>query len=370
MLEASGIRKAYGGRVVLDVDDFTVLRGEVHVILGPSGAGKSVFLRVLNLLEPPTGGTIRFCGEDVQGFEGRRRVDVSRRMALIFQDPLLFRGSVGENVEYGLKVRRMPGSLRAARVGDALESVRLAGFEGKHVSTLSGGEAQRVALARALVLEPELLLLDEPFASLDTLTRRELQKEVGRILRDRGMTAVFVTHDLDEAAHVGDRMIILNEGRVVQRGTSREIFYEPSSEFAARFVGVENIYRGVVVESTGGLSGVSVQGRKMEVTADLSLGERVTVGLRPEDVTMVPSSSLGDTMSSRNAFEGEVVDVELRGPTARVTLSCPFPLVALITRRSLEEMGVEEGGTAGVRFKATAVHVMPADGAAGAEGYQ
>lgn len=360
MLVAAGLRKSYDGRMVLDVDGLAVERGEVLAVLGPSGAGKSVLLRVLNLLEPATAGTIRFDGMEVQALEGRGRVEVSRRMAMIFQDPLLFRGTVGENVGYGLKVRGVSREERARRVGEMLGVVKLSRLSGKRVSTLSGGEAQRVALARALVLEPEVLLLDEPFASLDAPTRRALQEEVGAILRQRAITAVFVTHDQDEAARVGGRIVILADGKVVQRGTSRQIFYEPANEFVARFVGVDNIYEATVVESREGLSVVSVEGRALEVMADLAAGERVAVGLRPEDVTLVPESELGAPASSRNSFAGNVTDVELRGPAARVTVSCPFPLVALVTRRSLEEMDVAEGMTVGARFKATAVHVMAA----------
>lgn len=363
IIEATGLKKSYNGRRVLDVEEFEVRRGETLVVLGPSGAGKSVFLRLLNLLEPPTSGRIFFGGAEVQGLTGGTRVEVSRRMAMIFQDPLLFRGPVSDNVGYGLRVRRRSNREIAEKVAGILEVVNLAGSGEKHVTTLSGGEAQRVALARALVLRPEVLLLDEPFASVDPLNRRELQDDVKGILRERGMTAVFVTHDQEEASRMGDRILVLDGGKVVQGGTPREIFYEPATEFVARFVGVDNIYSGKVVGVSQGLSRVSVEGCVIEVLAGLRPGEPVTIGLRPEDVTLVPASEVGAPASSRNALEGEVVDVELSGPAARVTVCCPFSLIAFITRRSLEELEVEAGGRIGVRFKATALQVI--EGAAG-----
>ncbi|MBU4175249.1 MAG: ABC transporter ATP-binding protein [Actinobacteria bacterium] len=358
VIRAIGLRKKYGERTVLDIETVSVGPGEILACLGPSGAGKSVLLRILNLLEAPTAGRILFEGGEVQGLRGKEMVAVSRRMAMLFQDPLLFSTTVRNNVAYGLKVRKVPASEREGRVASALEMVRLSGFEEKHVSTLSGGEAQRVALARALVVEPELLLLDEPFASLDRLNRTALQGEVKRILKENGLCAIFVTHDQEEAGRIGDRIVILDQGRIVQEGAAGDVFHRPSSEFAALFVGMENLYKGVVTGSDNGLTRVEVQGKFLESTCEAGNGERVTAGLRPEDVTLVPPEQIEAPASSRNAFKGRVVGVELAGPTARVTALCPFPVVALITRRSLEDMGIAEGKMVGLRFKATAVHII------------
>src|SRR5450759_56713 len=358
VIEAKGLRKAYGAGVVLDLEELAVRRGEVLVILGPSGAGKSVLLRMLNLLEAPSEGTVYFEGEEVQGLEGHRRTEVSRRMALIFQDPLLFRGSVADNTGYGLKVRHVAAEERERRGAEVLKLVKMSRFAGKQTSTLSGGEAQRIALARALVIEPEVLLLDEPFASLDTPTRRALQEDVKRILTDLGMTAIFVTHDQEEAARLGDRIMVLEDGKVAQSGSPREIFYEPRNEFVASFVGFENIYDGEVVASDGGLARVVVDGRELEAVTDRRGGERVKIAIRPEDLTVVPADDIGDAASSRNALLGKVVETDVRGPIARLTIECPFPLVAFITSRSLEEMGISTGMEVGARFKATALVVI------------
>jgi tungstate transport system ATP-binding protein len=359
ILEAAWLEKTYLDRTVVDVDHLVVRRGEILVILGPSGSGKSVLLRMFNLLEAPTAGTITFDGREAQGLSGHERAAVCRRMAMIFQVPLLFRGTVEQNVGYGLKVRRVLSAQRADPVREMLKVVGLSELADSQVTTLSGGEAQRVSVARALVLKPDILFLDEPFANLDVPTRRSLQVELREILHQRGMTAVFVTHDQEEAARLGDRILVLHEGRIAQEGSARDIFYEPENEFVARFVGVDNIYSGEVVASDGsGLARVSVGGSIFEVLTGGGVGEKVTLGLRPEDVTLLPADEAGAPASSRNVFAGKVTGVELKGPMVSVNLECPFPLEALITRRSYEEMGIEVGKELGARFKTVAVVVI------------
>jgi tungstate transport system ATP-binding protein len=343
--------------VVLDVEELQVMRGEVLVVLGPSGSGKSVMLRILNLLEEPTHGTVSFDGAEVQGLKGRERVEVARRMALIFQDPLLFRGNVEDNISYGLRVRRMHAAERARRVSEVMELVRLGGMGQKYIATLSGGEAQRAALARALAIRPEVLLLDEPFASLDAPTRRTLQEEVKRLLTDLGMTAVFVTHDQEEAARLGDRIILLKDGLIEQAGRPRDIFYEPKSEFVAGFVGFDNIYQARITCTEDGLATLEVDGHELEGVCASDSGSLVKVGIRPEDVTLARMGDAG-AGSARNVLNGTVSEVEFRGPVARVTVACPFPLIALITRRSLEELELDVGVEVQARFKATAVVVI------------
>jgi tungstate transport system ATP-binding protein len=360
MLEAKGLRKTYVDRTVVDVESLEVEQGEILVILGPSGSGKSVLLRMLNMLEVPTAGTISFDGRELQGLTGRERLEITRRTAMIFQVPLLFRGTVAQNVRYGLKVRGVAAEASHGRVREVLGVVGLSDLAGTHISTLSGGEAQRVSVARALVLDPDILFLDEPFANLDVPTRHALQKELREILHRRGMTAVFVTHDQEEAARLGDRILVLNDGRIAQEGTARDIFYKPRNEFVARFVGVDNIYPGEVVESVDGHATVSVDGSLFEAVTERQPGSRVMLGLRPEDVTLTPADELDSRASSRNSFTGTVTDIEKRGPTVWVSMECPFPLKVLITRRSYEDMGFEVGSSLGARFKTVAVVVIEA----------
>ena len=203
-----------------------------------------------------------------------------------------------------------------------------------------------------------MLLLDEPFANLDSPTRHALQEETRDILREQKMTAVFVTHDQDEASRMGDRILVLHDGSIAQEGGVREIFYKPATEFVARFVGMDNVYEGVVEGCEDGLARVAVEGRELFAVADVCPADKVKVGVRPEDVTLVPAGDLGATASSMNALSGKVTGVEARGPVARVTVACPFPLVAAITTRSLDEMHIAEGTEIGARFKATATVVF------------
>jgi tungstate transport system ATP-binding protein len=349
---------SYFGRTVLDVEHLAVEEGEVLAVLGPSGSGKSVLLRVLNLLEEPTAGVLRFHGREVQGLERHERAEISRSMAMIFQDALLFRGTVQENVAYGLKIRKVPVGERAERVSRILDTVGLSDRAGAYVSTLSGGEAQRTSVARALVIGPEVLFFDEPFANLDVQTRHSMQEQSRAILKESRTTSVFVTHDQEEAARMGDRILVLNGGRVSQEGTARDIFYSPRNEFVARFVGVDNVYEGEVVRSVEGLATVSVDGTEIEVAAESAAGSRIKIGIRPEDVTLAPVEEAGGVSSSRNTLIGEVKDVQMRGPLARVVLECPIRLQVLVTRRSAEEMGIEPGRRFAARFKATAVVAM------------
>jgi tungstate transport system ATP-binding protein len=348
----------YFGRTVLDIERLEVLPGEVLAVLGPSGSGKSVLLRVLNLLEEPTAGVLRFKGQEVKELERHQRAEISRSMAMIFQDALLFRGTVAENVAYGLKIRKVPAEQRQKLVSEILAVVGLEERSNAYVATLSGGEAQRTSVARALVIKPEVLFFDEPFANLDVQTRHSMQEQSRAILKEGGVTSVFVTHDQEEAARMGDRILVLDRGRISQEGTARDIFYSPSNEFVARFVGVDNVYEGEVVRSADGISTVSLDGTEIEVAAEHPRGSRIKIGIRPEDVTLAPVEQAGAPSSSRNRLVGEVLEVQMRGPLARVVLECPIRLEVLITRRSAEEMGIEAPRRFAALFKATAVVAM------------
>lgn len=358
IIEAENLNKIYGERVILDIGGIDVETGEILTVLGPSGAGKSVLLRLLNLLEKPTSGKILFDGKEIQGLSGKEKLGVARNMAMLFQDPLLFSTTIYKNVAYGLRIRTMPAAEIREKVHGALELVKLTGFEKKMPFTLSGGEAQRIALARALVTEPKLLFLDEPFANLDRMIRMELQVEVKRILKEHGLSAIFVTHDQEEAARMGDRIMILNKGKVVQEGTPVDVFYRPKSEFAARFVGMDNMIEGTVTGNEEGLVTIDVEGNTLEATDYARVGDKVMVGLRPEDIVIVPESSLCDPASSRNCLVGSITGVEFAGPVVKIIIECPFKVVSVITRRSYEELGLSIGYRAGIRFKATSVNLF------------
>jgi molybdopterin-binding protein len=347
-------------QLALDVPSFALDDGEILAVLGPNGAGKSTLLRVIALLERPATGEVSFRGRLVPW---SRALDVRRRMAMAFQEPLLADLSVADNVALGLRFRGMPAAERRPRIERWLGRLGISGLASRPARVLSGGEAQRCALARALVLEPELLLLDEPFAGLDQPSREAVITELGAILRRDRITTVLVTHDRDEARALADGVAVMIGGRIVQTDATDRLFRAPASDEVARFVGIETIADGRVDSVTGGLALVEVGGHKIEVAAASEPGERVRVCLRPEDVTLVPGGG-PSASSARNRLAGTVVRVSRAGPHARVVVDCGFPVVALVTNRSLEDLGLGERAPVTVVFKATAPHLIRLDGRA------
>ena len=349
-----GIRVAHAGRTVLDIPELAVDTGEVLAVIGPNGAGKSTLLRVMGLLEAPAAGSVRFQGEHVTPADG---LAIRRRMASVFQDPLLTDATVRDNVALGLRFRGVGAERAAPRVTEWLEQLGVAHLAGRQARTLSGGEAQRTALARALVVEPELLLLDEPFSALDQPTRETLIEDMGRILRHRRATAVLVTHDRGEAQALGDRVAVVLGGRLLQVDQAAQVFRAPVSEEVARFVGVETLLECRVRAVTGGLAILEAGKQTIEVAQPAEAGEWVRFCVRPEDVTLTARAG-GSASSARNHLSGEIVRVALSGPHVRVTIDCGFPLVALVTQRSVTEMGLAPGSPVTAHFKATAPHLL------------
>ncbi|MGQ9571843.1 MAG: ABC transporter ATP-binding protein [Dehalococcoidia bacterium] len=345
-----------GGQTVLSVPDLEVRAGEVLAVVGPNGAGKTTLLQVMALLERPTAGDVLFEGRRVGG----DRLPYRRRMAVLFQEPLLLDTSVAKNVRSGLSLRGLPGSEQARRATYWLERLAIAHLARRPARILSGGEAQRVSLARALALDPEVLLLDEPFAALDPSMRDSLLNDLEGILREGRLTTVFVTHDRAEALRLGDRVAVMMGGTIRQVGTAAEVFAAPVDEEVAAFVGVENIVRGRLRSLADGLATIDVGGVAVQALAtSLDLGGEVLVCLRPEDVVLEPAGPKRHHTSARNHLQGTVRRVTTVGGQVRVVLDCGFPLVVLITKQSLEEIGLDVGNKVVASFKATAVHVIP-----------
>ena len=232
-----GVRKTYGEVVAVDHLDLDVRRGEFFTMLGPSGSGKTTTLRLIAGFERPDTGRIELRGVDVA-----QKPPYERPVNTVFQDYALFpHMTVGENVEYGLRVRRVGRRERRAQAASALEMVRLEAFDKRKPVQLSGGQRQRVALARAIVNQPEVLLLDEPLGALDLKLRQEMQIELKRIQQEVGITFIYVTHDQEEALTMSDRIAVFNAGRIEQIGTPAEVYEHPATVFVAGFVGVSNV---------------------------------------------------------------------------------------------------------------------------------
>lgn len=343
-----------GKKEILRVPSLDVFEYEVLAVLGPNGAGKSTLVQVLGLLERPDDGEVRFEGEIVS----RGVVKLRRRMAVVFQESLLLHRSVAANAGLGLELRGTPRRERPERVRRWLERFGIEALANRSARTLSGGEAQRVSLARAFAVEPEVLLLDEPFSALDQPTRESLIDELAGAIRDTGVTTVFVTHDRDEAARLADRVAVLAGGRLLQVGPTAEVFSAPADEVVATYVGVDTVAPGRVVSSNDGLVELRVGDIRIEAVAEDFNASEALVCLRPEDVVLSPlTTDVPD--SARNHLRGVVRRVVLAGAEVRVEIDCGFPLVASITRRSLDELGLAPGSELVASFKATAVHLIP-----------
>ncbi|NAZ33183.1 MAG: ATP-binding cassette domain-containing protein [Pyrobaculum sp.] len=280
------LRKVFDNRVVaVDDVDLVVNDGEIMAVLGPSGCGKTTLLRLVAGLEDPSSGRILFDDRDVT-----RLPTQERNTAVVPQTWALWpHMTVFDNVAYGLRLRRKKANLTEEeirrRVTEVLELVDLTGLEGRKPFQLSGGQQQRVALARALVVQPEVLLLDEPLANLDAKLRVELREEVRKIAKRLSITTIYVTHDQEEAMAVADRIAVMNAGRLQQVGRPEEIYHKPANFFVATFVGRSNVLRGRVVEAKGEAAAVDV-GFPIAVQTPhrLAPGEEVDVVVRPEDI--------------------------------------------------------------------------------------
>jgi molybdopterin-binding protein len=358
-IRAENIRRTFRkSGFSLDVEHVDAAAGSVLALLGPSGSGKTSLLHILGLLETPDSGRVLLGGREVTSKDREARLQI----AAVFQRPYLFKGAVAANVEYGLTVRGIRGPERDKLVANALEQVGLAGYEDRSALALSGGEAQRVSLARALVLEPRILLLDEPLASLDPLLKRHVTDDFARILRQSGSTAVWVTHDQDEALIVADTVAIMNAGRIVACGPAEETMSLPGDPWTAAFLGVEEPAAGVVATSVDGLLGVDVGGARVFVTGQLAVGARVALAVRPEDVLLFESGAELPISTARNRTEATVVSVAPRGSTNHVVLDAGgLQLASSVSRAASAELRIEPGTRVLAVFKASAVRWSEAE---------
>ncbi len=362
LLRARGLRRRYGGRVVVDVEELSLGRGEVVAVLGPNGAGKSTLFRMLLLVERPDAGTVELDGRAVGPADRVAR----RRLAGVFQAPLLFAGTVAANVGYGLRVRGVSGAERRARLTAALEEVGLAGRGGDSSRALSGGEAQRVALARALVLRPDVLLLDEPTSNLDVTQRRRFRGELERLGRAHAGAVLLITHDPGDALALADRIAVMEAGRIVQTATPEELVLRPATPFVAAMTGAELVLDGTVVGEEDGLAAVRTGGGGVllalppEPPAWSAPGGAAHVAYRPEDVVLAPASDDALT-SARNRFRLRVTGLTPAAGLVRVRLDGEIELAALVTRGSADALGLRVGAEVTARLKATALHAFAAD---------
>jgi ABC-type sugar transport system ATPase subunit len=356
LLELRNIIVHHEERVVLGVPSLDVHRGEVLAIIGPNGAGKSTLLRVMGVLQRPDDGTVFFRGENALNGDPLR---LRRRIANVFQEPLLLNASVHDNAALGLKLRHTNPVEIERRLQPWLERLGISGLAARKVRTLSGGEAQRTSLARALVLDPELLLLDEPFSALDQPTRDALLEDLQEILRETGTTTVFVTHDRDEAFRLADRVGMMSGGALLQVGPTSEVFACPVTDDAAEIAGIENKIHGVVENVKGKVAVVRIEGGKIYVPARSKPGARVALYIRADNITVSPLNEKSALMDAPNTLKATVSKVSAGISDYQLTVRFGKTLLmARAERKNLFDFRPCVGADVKVSFSAAAVHVI------------
>jgi iron(III) transport system ATP-binding protein len=308
-----GVVKRFAAVTAVDRVTLEIGNGELFTLLGPSGCGKTTLLRLIAGFAPPDEGEIRF---------GDRRVEhlapYERNIGMVFQNYALWpHMTVRQNIVYGLTLRRLGGAEITRRLESVLQKVNLVGLESRYPGQLSGGQQQRVALARALVLNPDILLLDEPLSNLDAKIRVQVRGEIRKLQQELGITTVYVTHDQEEALSLSDRIAVMREGRVLQTAVPKELYERPSSRFVADFVGTNNLIPGVCREVSGDVTVVDTVLGALRAgrSPDIVPGARCVVAVRPENVALGAGENRFTGRIALAAYLGNTLryDVELDG---------------------------------------------------------
>ena len=354
LVETVQLEQKYDGCVVLKGVNLKIERGDVFALIGPTGAGKTTLIKLLDLLEVPSSGIIYFDGVDVTC--GRReRLKARRRMALVQQEPIVFAMSVYDNIACGLRWRHERNDIMKQKVENTLELVGMAKYRNRSATTLSGGEKQRLAIARALIIEPELLLLDEPMANLDPNSVFEMEEVLAYIIREKKTTVLMTTHNMLQGQRFANKMGVLIDGKLQQVGSANEIFFSPKTKEVAEFAGIKNVLGGVVLQKEGNLVTIDLNGTKIQAISEHEVGDRVYAIIKPEGITFLLSK---DGSSARNVFKGKIAKITPAGTLVILEMDCGFPLLGLVTTKSAQELCLTIGKQVYASFKASMVHTI------------
>jgi spermidine/putrescine transport system ATP-binding protein len=350
------VSKAFGEVTALRPTDLEVGRGQFFSLLGASGSGKTTTLRIIAGFEEPTTGRVFLQDRDVS-----LDPPYERSVNTVFQDYALFpHMNVADNIAYGLRVRRVARTEVRRRVAEALELVRLTGYDRRRPSQLSGGQRQRVALARALINIPAVLLLDEPLGALDLKLRREMQVELKRIQRDVGITFLYVTHDQEEAMSMSDYVAVMHDGRIVQIGTPAEVYERPADAFVAGFLGMSNVIEGTVEEQGGDLAALRTDaGERIIFPArpTVAAGKSIVVTVRPEKIRM--STRDIDDGEPANRLHGRIVDLAYGGAVTRYVVNVHGWEVVVVEQNEGEGPRAGVGEAVWLSWRPGQTHVLP-----------
>jgi len=353
------VTRTFGDTIAVDDVSFEVQPGEFLTMLGPSGCGKTTLLRIIAGFIDPSGGDIYINDERITAVPAHKR-----QTGMVFQNYALFpHMTIFDNLAYGLRLRKLSRTDIASRVDEALALIRLEGYGDRYPRQLSGGQQQRVALARAIIINPDVLLLDEPLSNLDYKLRLAMRNEIRRIQRDTGITTVFVTHDQAEALTMSDRIVILSHGRIMQIGRPTDVYENPSNKFVADFIGEANFFDGTVVASDA--SEVAIALGPLTLYAPLNgdaprVGARVSFSVRPERLRIQPNGPARETR--RNFYAAKVEDHDYLGAVVRYYLRLGDGLMVKADEHNVSGIRYRSGETVSVEIPPDDCFVLPVAG--------
>lgn len=350
LAELTNVTKRFGSRTVLDRISLQIENGEILALLGPNGSGKSTLLKVLAFLLKPESGEIKFQGEVATKSNSER---MRLQSVLVFQKTLLFNTSVFNNVAYGLKMRKTPKSLVEEQVREALQLVKLEGFEKRHAKKLSGGEQQRVALARALVLKSKLLLLDEPTANLDPRNAAIIEEVIAAVNRELRTSIVMATHNMFQAESLPHRIAVIRDGRIIEMGKATDIFRTLSKNLAS-FAEVDNTFVGKSMTTDAGITVIDV-GNGVQIETTFQKEGETSIFISPQEIIL---SKERLESSARNVFKGRITQISDLGSLVKLTVDVGRPFTVQITKKSFIEMALNLDADIFIIFKASAVQVL------------
>ncbi len=341
---------------VLSDISLSVEKGTCVAIIGPNGSGKTTLLRVLGLLEPPTSGRLFYKSKEITNLSKKETIEHRRKLAFVRQKPVVLRASVFDNIAYGLRVRmyREEGILR--RVTQMIDQVGLKGFEKKNARSLSGGEMQRVAIAMNFVLDPEIYLLDELSANLDSSNIKLVETLITNLKKNPEKTIILSTHDPIEAIRFADRVVVLNKGKIAQIGPPSEIFRNPKDEYTAQFLGFENIFTGTAkYDQKSGLNKIKIN--DLTIISSYQKEGVIKLCIHPESIIISKETPMKTTV--RNIFKGSIKEIRDLGNTCHIVVTCNFEqFLAKITQSARDDLDLKPNSEIFIQFKATDVKIL------------
>jgi putative spermidine/putrescine transport system ATP-binding protein len=354
-LELAQISKYFGAAAAVEHITLSINQGEFLTLLGPSGCGKTTILRMIAGFEVPSAGNILLDGEDITN-----RPASKRPMGMVFQSYALFPHlTAAQNIAFGMEIKRLPKDAIQRRCAELLELVGLAEMGRRYPHQLSGGQQQRIALARALAVEPKVLLLDEPLSALDAKVRVNLRNEIRRIQQQLKMTAIYVTHDQEEALAISDRIAVMAKGKIEQLDRPEAIYSNPSTVFAAMFVGTSNQFKAVVESPQEGICRVGKQALFVPSVPHLRQGDAVVVIVRPEEVTLQHSDEVeAGSNGPVNRIRGQIELRTFLGPFTRFHIRSEEGATLIADISSQQGHGYEGGQSVVMAFAASACQVL------------